>query len=988
MKHHNNRYFLVFFTPSLLIISAYLCLLFNAPLISYPLIITAIFSIVPLLSYRSRRQHQRNMRNSKHNHYQSCTKLLYNITPWYKRMTTWLGFNPSPTYLIIGTCQAGKTQLLETATPILQHKSPCQIYHHGKNILLDTPGIDITTQATWLTPLLQALHYHGHTYPLQSILVIVDALHLDQAIVSELITLISTTIKKVPTKNTWPSIQIVVTKCDQMPQFIECFNPLTKQDKKAKFGLMFKEKNILHNPKQAFNRRFSQLTDHIEHYVETPDHPLLDHFQRLHAPLLKLTECISESSLYLRGIFFTSTRTEPALFVHDWLTQAHTRPIAYCQKNQLHTLTTCSALFLFMWISMNHTLQQNTQYLSQIEQQLQTTSIPENPILTTLNRLNNAKLAITNNPQPKDKLPQITQLETKLNATYQQILTHDFMQQLAGNLETALTQLSTQTIKDFSIYMMLCSNQKRDNKTLTQWFQDYWKKHSTPTEQVYYLNHLRHLLNQPSHCHPNHQLISKVQAYLNNIPIEDLIVSLTQSQIEIDLAKQSATRVTSTAGQIPIIYTYKYFQKVMKQGLKENYATLRQYQQQEFDLKVLEKSQQRYLETYKNSWQQALNNIHIPVFHTLSQAHDTLVKIRQGPKATVAQLAKIMANTYHPEDTYFSQNIGNYFNVKQHLSPQEIQAKLNQWLTQLQQFVDQMHSSKQANTTIVALTQKRMQTYPRDALSYLRQQANDFPPVIGTWLDQLINQTWQCMLQQTHSIINEQWASTIMPIYQSNINNRFPVKFDSKQDITIESFNNFFSPGGKLQAFMENYLAAFLDQEKGYWAWKKVDGRTLSNNKAALDMLMRAHLVQTMFFQNEKSTQAKSTWQLKPIKLASSLKSLEIHANDKTTTISEQNAKQTTIDVVIPIQTGKVAITFNNKNQLTTSQIYQGPWAWLRALQKATQQKTTNKGDEKNTITLQFSHQDDSIAFRATPPEAINPLSPGILEALELNDAL
>ena len=905
--------------------------------------------------------------------YCAAFKAIHAATPWSKQCLAYLGFRPISTHIIIGTAQSGKTQLLETCTPNPIIVDNCQSYWQGNHLIIDTPGIETGENAPWLIPLFQAIYTYRHSHPLQSISITFDALEADTANANAIITQVCEAHRQIMLMDKPACIQILVTKCDKMPEFTNAFNGISTEDKGDKFGLLFKHKNVVPNPEQAFGKRFAQLMDYLTDYLQDDQHPLLQHFEAISPSLLRMTKNVSEHGCFLRSICFCSTRTTPPLFLDEWLTQQHVPRVSQNAGILTHTLAVSIALAALICSGAWQIFQTNKAQMVQIEQQLHEAGLAHDPLLIKLDQLAKASRLSKSLPNPKIKLEQLKTLESQVTSAYQTAINNEFKPWIKQQLENALTHLSSATIKDFSVYMMLCDDRSRDDKAVNEWFNGYWQTHISPLERASAKTHLNTLLNKATLCSLNHPLISNAQAYLSKIPLEDLIITLTQDQLD----KEQTSPKSSLPFNIDSIYTYKQFHTVYDHGLAENYQTLSKYKQEPENQSVLKRSKQQYLSHYRQRWTQALNSIHMPNFKNLEQADQAIASLYQGQHTLSSSLNTIITNTSQPSDLVFNSHIKSALG-KTPLNSEQLGIKVDSWLKKLHEYIIHLHSGK-SNTFVFEQSKQRMLDAPKDGLSYLKQQTHDFPPHVSAWLNQLVEQTWKCMLSASLNHLNKEWNRTIYQEYAQHIEARYPLFPEATVDIDTASFTHFFGPESALQKFIEDNLSPFIEKDKSGWSWKQLEGLALSQSNKSAEALMKANAIKTMFFTNTKSKSALMHWQLTPESLSQTLAQMKIISPSTSITFKPKQLQQHSINIAMPMKEPSITLTFNDTHHLSTSQVYQGPWAWLRALQRAAP-KTPSDGDTKH-FSLTFRFNEATAQFNAETKDAVNPLTTGILDA-------
>ena len=321
-------------------------------------------------------------------------------------------------------------------------------------------------------------------------------------------------------------------------------------------------------------------------------------------------------------------------------------------------------------------------------------------------------------------------------------------------------------------------------------------------------------------------------------------------------------------------------------------------------------------------------------------------------------------------------------NLTNFLENPSVQQPWQKTLGTLQTITQQMLNSTDSNQAAYTYTAEKLRKKQQEAIvQTLIKQTNTAPLLIQKGLKAISQSYWTVMFNSSHKYIDNQWQNSVKPLYQAGIKNKFPIFSNARSDITTADFNAFFSPKGAVDTFFNNYLAPFVNTKGYYWTWKKIDGKSMDIPQTTLDMIIRASIIQQMFYSNN-ATNPSQQFALTLKNMSDNISSIAFNIEGQTINFKTGQTDLHTLQTP-GTKPEAVSLTFygtHGKYSLNTK----GPWAWLRLVQRGNI-KTTS---DTNQFLLNFTTTHYTATLGLVTQNKVNPYLPGVLSAFRCPDNL
>lgn len=162
------------------------------------------------------------------------------------------------------------------------------------------------------------------------------------------------------------------------------------------------------------------------------------------------------------------------------------------------------------------------------------------------------------------------------------------------------------------------------------------------------------------------------------------------------------------------------------------------------------------------------------------------------------------------------------------------------------------------------IVQKRVKDPNNDAFASLRTEAIQRPEPVRAILNDITRSAWGIMLDLAARYVDESWKKEVLPICQTAIFQRYPIYPNSKDDISLRDFADFFRPGGTVDDFFTKYMAPLVVDQRSRYVAARIDGAAVPFRPDSLAQFQRARVIRGAFF--SASAQAPSVkFSIRPI---------------------------------------------------------------------------------------------------------------------------
>jgi len=263
---------------------------------------------------------------------------------------------------------------------------------------------------------------------------------------------------------------------------------------------------------------------------------------------------------------------------------------------------------------------------------------------------------------------------------------------------------------------------------------------------------------------------------------------------------------------------------------------------------------------------------------------------------------------------------------------------------------------------------------PSDLPNKVKAEAGRMPEPVQSMLTTLSQSAARQVAEKTRSNLSQGLTTSITEFCKRATDGRYPFNKGSNLDVTRDDFTRLFAPGGMLDDFFQKTLAQYVDTSSKPWSFRKM-GDASMGDAGSLIQFQRAATIRDVFFRGGATPSMKL--EMKPVSLDASITQLVMDIDGQVLKYSHGP------QVVTPVQWPGPKGTSQVRLQVTpagggnpTSQVFEGPWALFRMLDRAQIQPTPQP--EKMIAT--FNLEGRRAQFEVISGSVQNPLRLSELE--------
>ena len=583
----------------------------------------------------------------------------------------------------------------------------------------------------------------------------------------------------------------------------------------------------------------------------------------------------------------------------------------------------------------------------------------------------------------------------KAQGQYDKLLHHEFVAALNANAHEKLSAMTsmpnmsqlTDLYDALKISIMLEQPMYFDQHQVYSWFANQWQT-SIPDDAArqHLLNSLNAALKNPvAATNTNSNLVIKARQILTSTPPENLAYTVLKAESETQPLRIANPQNATESIAIPRMFSRSQLKTIYNQRIPficEKFAegnwVLGMHADADSDenaLALIQSVRTHYLSDYRDAWQNAVSKLHYTPTDKISSYFTAVNTLNSEQSPLLKFMKAIQDNTReHESIPEFNITVSEYFAPIQSIG---LDSKEDITQAALHRFAEYFRPIAAADDPIEIaynFTKARMAHHNQsDALSELYRVAAESPEPLRQYLTGVADNGWLLLINSSKTYLEGIWAQYVLPEYNQHIHERYPVFNTASNELTLDEFGKFFSPGGVMDTFFTHYVKHFIDDKQFTWNWKNVNGQHLELSSEALAAFIRARLIQKMFFA-DGNHHPRADFLLAPVALHDDIKNFHLTLNGQKVSYLGPDQPAMPMTWPGPSPTGVILEMANNTDQ-TSKLTYPGVWGWFRLLDKA----TLNKSEENQTYQVTFKFNDNQVEYRLESTRDINPFTPGMV---------
>ncbi len=307
--------------------------------------------------------------------------------------------------------------------------------------------------------------------------------------------------------------------------------------------------------------------------------------------------------------------------------------------------------------------------------------------------------------------------------------------------------------------------------------------------------------------------------------------------------------------------------------------------------------------------------------------------------------------------------------------------KIHDLLSNLYGTMSNVANAPQPSAAAFSLAAQRVKDPNTDALGNIRSDAVLRPEPVRSIMQSLARTSWGLLLDLTHQEINTAWTRDVVPVCQSAIYNRYPIFADSKQDIQLADFSQFFRPGGTMDDFFTKNLAPFIIDRGGTYVPATIDGTSLPLLPTSLGAFYRAKQVRDAFFSNRDPAPGVK-FSLRPYYLSPALFRATLNFDGQDMTYRHGPVRSYDLHWPNQNDASTVSVTFQTADGKESKVEQSGPWALFRFIDPSV------RGNFDRFVLTVNGPADTHVSYEMRAASVNNPFGLSALRSFRCPDQL
>lgn len=613
----------------------------------------------------------------------------------------------------------------------------------------------------------------------------------------------------------------------------------------------------------------------------------------------------------------------------------------------------------------------------------------------------------------------------RVDEAYLSLLSKRFLPALASGVIDAMDAAppgSEQQMAALRVYRMLEDRQNRRPEWVEEWMARQWQQKFPGQGQLQrdLMRHLKYALAYADTDLPQYrQRIAEVQQTLRRVPLaERVYASLKQQAGEqlhsgLDLRHQVGPAFDvvyqSSAGArqhddvlLAPMLTAKGFkdyfeprsQRFAELAMVDEWALGErgQLDYSDADREALgERLRNLYSADFIDSWRRALNAFSVADFRDLDHGVAILQQFT-GPAAPLHRLLDTVKDNTSlssavgveaPEDAEALAPPASKPEQQQAWAIQRAFAGLSAMLraagekpsyydetvgaiTAVHDYAKAVQDSPDRGKAALQAVHQRFSMTGQDPIGTLQRVSSGLPEPINHQVRKLADQTAQVLNVEALRELERRWDAEVYSFFQQRLAGRYPFVVRAP-DASLDDFEAFFGPKGRLQQFNDQYLKVFLkDNLEALQTGQQ--GHSLIRSDV-IEQLEQADRIRETFFDQRGNLSVQ--FSIEPLGLSANQRTSLLDLDGQL--ISYTHGPRQITGIVWPNTLGQQVrsnLTLLRQNGNSSSLEYRGPWSMFRLLSRG-----SLNGRTATSVDLSFRTGDGVMRYRLNAEKAFNPIT-------------
>ncbi|WP_449432109.1 type VI secretion system membrane subunit TssM [Pseudomonas putida] len=614
----------------------------------------------------------------------------------------------------------------------------------------------------------------------------------------------------------------------------------------------------------------------------------------------------------------------------------------------------------------------------------------------------------------------------RVDEAYLSLLSKRFLPALAGGVIDAMNAAppgSEQQMAALRVYRMLEDRQSRRPEWVEDWMARQWQQKFPGQGQLQrdLMRHLKYALAYADTDLPQYrQRVAEVQQTLRKVPLAERVYAGLKQQAReqlrtgLDLRNQvgpafdvvyqpsSGTRQGDDDVVLAPMLTAKGFkeyfeprsQRFAEMAMIDQWALgeRAQLDYSDADREALsERLRNLYSADYIDSWRRALNAFSVADFGDLDHGvailqqltgpaaplHRLLYTVRDNTSLTspvgvetAGEAKTLLPASSKPEQQQASAIERSFAGLSAMLQvtgekPSYYDETLSA-IAAVHDYAKAVQDSPDRGKAALQAVHQRFSMTGSDPIGTLQRVATGLPEPINHQVRKVAEQTAHVLNVEALRELERRWDAEVYSFFQQRLAGRYPFMVRAP-DASLDDFEAFFGPKGRLQQFQDQYLKVFLkDNLEALQAGQR--GQSLIRSDV-IEQLELADRIRETFFDQRGNLSVQ--FSIEPLGLSANQRTSLLDLDGQL--ISYTHGPSQITGIVWPNTLGQHVrsnLTLLRQNGNSSSLEYRGPWSMFRLLSRG-----SLNGRTATSVDLSFRTGDGVMRYRLNAEKAFNPIT-------------
>lgn len=299
----------------------------------------------------------------------------------------------------------------------------------------------------------------------------------------------------------------------------------------------------------------------------------------------------------------------------------------------------------------------------------------------------------------------------------------------------------------------------------------------------------------------------------------------------------------------------------------------------------------------------------------------------------------------------------------------------------LRDYLMDIEESSDSGRAAFVSVRDRLSLRGNDPIHNLQRIADNTPEPVGRMLHSLADQSWQLMMVSATRHLENQWLDDVVAPYQERLAGRYPLSPSASQEVALSDFEDFFAPGGTLDAFYQDSLKPFIEGAPEYLV--DAEGNSLLRDSLHT-AIQQAAQIRRAYFSRDGALDVE--FALEPISLTPDKRRSVISVDGQLIEYAHSASQRVSMIWPNALRGGaesRITMVPSEVNRSPRSVAQDGAWAWFRLLEQA---DITSVSERE--LELRFNVDGGTMRYRLFANGAPNPFTRPLAAGFQLPSAL